>query len=455
MVILPKLTRALPGERRSLLRHAVKNSEEGLEKEEIGMMAKKVTMGLFLGAMALGMFSAGLTAMADDAVTIRYGIWDSNQEPTLRAIADKFEEENPDIKVEIELTPYKEYFTALETGATGGSAPDVFWMNAPHVTEYARGGMLTDLSPLIEGSETVAKEDFPESLINLYTVDGTWYGMPKGFDTIAVWYNKEIFDNAGVDYPTDDWTWDDFVSIAEKLTDPEQGIYGAAVQLDEQAGWYNTIGSFGGYVISDDKKTSGFDDPKTKAGIQCWADLIEKGVSPTYAQLSDTSSQNMFESGKLAMQWNGSWSVSEYLGIDEIKDKIDVVALPTVDGNRSCVIHGLGNVIFSQTQHPEEAWKFVEFLGGKEAMTMQAEAAIDISARTETTSIWVESHPEYNLQVYMDAAQYAYPYPASANTSAWSSPMYDEVYAAFNGDKTVDEACDELAQIMNDALAAE
>ena len=112
-------------------------------------------------------------------------------------------------------------------------------------------------------------------------------------------------------------------------------------------------------------------------------------------------------------------------------------------------------MIFSQTQHPEEAWKFVEFLGGKEAMTMQAEAAIDISARTETTSIWVESHPEYNLQVYMDAAQYAYPYPASANTSAWSSPMYDEVYAAFNGDKTVDEACDELAQIMNDALAAE
>ena len=111
--------------------------------------------------------------------------------------------------------------------------------------------------------------------------------------------------------------------------------------------------------------------------------------------------------------------------------------------------------VFSQTQHPEEAWKFVEFLGGKEAMTMQAEAAIDISARTETTSIWVESHPEYNLQVYMDAAQYAYPYPASANTSAWSSPMYDEVYAAFNEDKTVDEACDELAQIMNDALAAE
>lgn len=405
--------------------------------------------------MGASLLAGGMVASADDVVTIRYGIWDSNQEPTLREIADKFEEENPNIKVEIELTPFKEYFTNLETSATGGSAPDVFWMNAPHVTEYVRGGMLLNLDDYIGSSETVAKEDFPESLIELYTVDDGWYGMPKGFDTIGVWYNKEIFDNAGVDYPADDWTWDDFVETAKKLTDTENGIYGAAVQLDEQAGWYNTIGIFGGYVISDDKKTSGFGDEKTMAGIQCWVDLINEGVSPTYAQLTDTSSNNMFESGRLAMQWNGSYGLPEYLEIDEIKDKIDVAPLPSVDGNKSCVIHGLGNVIFSQTEHPEEAWKFVEFLGGKEAMTMQAEAGIDISARTETTSIWVESHPEYNLQVFMDAAEYSYPYPASANTAAWSTPMYDEVYAAFNGDKTVEEACTNLETIMNEALAAE
>lgn len=420
------------------------------------MKRSKIIASVMCAVMAVAMFSAmAVTAGAEEEVTIRYGLWDSNQEPTLRAIADKFEEQNPNIKVEIELTPYKDYFTTLETAATGGTAPDVFWMNAPNVTKYVRGGMLTELSDYIAGSETVAKEDFPESLINLYTVDGGWYGMPKGFDTVAVWYNKEIFDNAGVAYPTDDWTWDDFVSIAEQLTDTDNGIYGAAVQLDEQAGWYNTIGLFGGYVISEDKKTSGFGDPNTIAGIQCWKDLIDKGVSPSYAQLSDTSSNTMFESGKLAMQWNGSWAVPEYIGIDEIKDKIDVVSVPSVNGEKSCVIHGLGNVIFAKSEHPDEAWKFVEFLGGKEAMTMQAEAAIDISARTETTSIWVEAHPEYNLQVYMDAAQYAYPYPASANTSAWQSPMYDEVYAAFNGDKTVEEACASLEATMNDALAAE
>ncbi len=420
------------------------------------MKKSRILPVLMCAVMALGMLPMGaLTARADDQVTIRYGIWDSNQEPTLRAIADKFEEENPDIKIEIELTPYKDYFTTLETAATGGTAPDVFWMNAPNVTKYVRGGMLVELSDYIAGSESVSKEDFPESLINLYTVDGGWYGMPKGFDTVAVWYNKELFDNAGVAYPTDDWTWDDFVSIAQQLTDTENGIYGAAVQLDEQAGWYNTIGLFGGSVISEDKKTSGFGDPNTIKGVQCWKDLIDQGISPSYAQLSDTSSNTMFESGKLAMQWNGSWAVSEYIGIDEIKDKIDVVSVPSVDGKKSCVIHGLGNVIFAKTEHPDEAWRFVEYLGGKEAMTMQAEAAIDISARTETTSIWVDAHPEYNLQVYMDAAEYAYPYPASVNTSAWQSAMYEEIYAAFNGDKTVEEACTNLEASMNDILAAE
>lgn len=399
--------------------------------------------------------SGNVSAASGEAVTIRYGIWDSNQEPTLRKIADKFEEENPNIKVEIELTPYKEYFTNLETSATGGSAPDVFWMNASHVIQYAEGDMLLPLDDKIADSTITKKEDFPESLIELYTVDGKWYGMPKDFDTAAVFYNKEIFDNAGVAYPTDDWTWDDFVETAQKLTDKDNGIWGAAVQLDEQAGWYNTIGSFGGYVISDDKKTSGFDDPNTIAGVQCWKDLIDLGVSPSYAQLNDTSSHTLFESNKLAMEWSGSYSVTEFAGIDAIKDKIDVVSVPSVNGKKSSVIHGLGNVIFSKSEHPEEAWKFVEFLGGKEAMTMQAESGITISARTDCRDIWAESLPQYNLKAYMDAADYSYPYPASANTSAWSTPMYDEIYAAFNGDKTVEDACKSLAETMNAALAQE
>lgn len=416
---------------------------------------KRKVLSLVLAAATVATCFSTITVMADDTVTIRYGIWDSNQEPAIREIADAFEAANPDIKIEIEVTPWKEYWTNLETSAIGGSAPDVFWMNGPHATEYARGGMMLNLDDYIGNSETVAKEDFPSSLIDLYTIDGGWYGMPKGFDTGAIWYNKTLFDAAGIEYPSDDWTWEEFWDTAVALTDAENGIYGTAVQLDEQAGWYNTIGMFGGWVISDDKKESGFADENTIAGIQCWVDMIEAGISPTYAQLSDTSSNTLFESGKIAMQFGASYNLAEYSTIEGFCDEIDVVSLPSVNGTNSCVIHGLGQAIFSQTEHAEEAWRWVEYLGGKEAMDMQAQAGIDISARTESTSLWADSYPQYNLAAFMNAAETAYQYPASANTSAWMNVMYDEVYAAFNGDKTVEEACNNIATQMNDFLAAE
>ena len=162
-------------------------------------MKRKLCMALSALMMVSGMAGFGIVAGASDGdVTLRYGIWDDNQKAALREIADKFEEENPGIKVEIEVTPWKDYWTTLETSATGGSAPDVFWMNAPHFAMYAQGGMLASLDDAIGDSEVASKADFPESLVDMYSDNGVWYGMPKGFDTIAVYYNKELFDNAGV-----------------------------------------------------------------------------------------------------------------------------------------------------------------------------------------------------------------------------------------------------------------
>lgn len=110
-------------------------------------------------------------------------------------------------------------------------------------------------------------------------------------------------------------------------------------------------------------------------------------------------------------------------------------------------------MIYSQSANQEAAAKFVEFLGGKEAMTMQAEAGIDISARTDCQNIWVDSNKNYNLQAFMNMVDYSYAYPATMNTSAWMTPMYDEVYAAFNKDKTVEEACADATAEMNEALS--
>ena len=100
-------------------------------------------------------------------------------------------------------------------------------MNGVHADTYIEGGMMLSLSDLVEDSELIDwKEDFPATLTAQYERDGEIYAIPKDFDTIAVWYNKQIFDEAGVEYPSDDWTWEEMVETARKLTNKEKGIYG-------------------------------------------------------------------------------------------------------------------------------------------------------------------------------------------------------------------------------------
>ena len=131
--------------------------------------------------------SAGGESSSGGDVTLSYAIWDENQKPAMEDIAAAFEKENPNVTIDIQVTPYKEYFTKLQTAATGGSAADVFWMNGPNFQLYASNGQL---APLDDAGVDAA--DYPQGLIDLYTFDGKLYGAPKDFDTVALWYNLSL-----------------------------------------------------------------------------------------------------------------------------------------------------------------------------------------------------------------------------------------------------------------------
>ena len=180
-------------------------------------------------------------------VTLTYAIWDVNQAPAFQEIADKFNEQHPNITVKVEVTPWDQYWTKLETAATGKTLPDLFWLNASNIQKYAKGNMLLPITEQadLEGMDLTK---YPEALVQTYTIDDELYAFPKDFDTVGLWYNKEIFDHAGLDYPNEDWTWDDLVDNAKKLTDPGNGIWGFAAPLENQTGIYNTIYQAGGYV---------------------------------------------------------------------------------------------------------------------------------------------------------------------------------------------------------------
>ena len=112
--------------------------------------------------------------------------------------------------VEFQVTDWDSYWTMLEAGVQGGEMPDVFWMHSNNALKYMQAGAMLNLDDYIENDDTMNIDDFYPDITNLYTLDALTMRFPKDHDTIAVIYNKAIFDKYGIEYPTSDWTWQDF-----------------------------------------------------------------------------------------------------------------------------------------------------------------------------------------------------------------------------------------------------
>lgn len=401
--------------------------------------------------VALAACSSGGDDTGDTGdVTLTYGIWDPNQEPAMEEIAAAFTEEHPNVTVDIQLTPYKEYFTKLQTSVSGGAAPDVFWMNGPNFQLYAANGVLAPLD-----DEGIEASDYPQGLIDLYTFDGSLYGAPKDFDTVALWYNTELFDAAGVAYPTAGWTWDDLNAAAAALTDPATGVYGITASQYGQENFYNSIAQAGGEVIDADGTESGYGSPEALEGVTLWTDLIAAGSSPTAQQMTDTNPEDFFLSGKSAMFQNGSWAAVAYAENPDIADTVNVAPLPAgPEGNQS-VIHGIGNVANAKSDHLDVATEFAAFASGETAAKIQAETGTVIPAFNGTQDAWVKALPKYDLQVYIDALETAVPYPVSKNTAAWTAIESEVLSQVWAGTLTPEDGLQQLADEMQAALDAE
>lgn len=426
-------------------------------KKNIKKLISIIAATMIAGTMLVGCGSGSSSTSKDSGgnVTLTYGIWDKNQEPGMRAMADEFEKENPGIKVNVEVTAWDQYFTKLDAAASGGSLPDVFWMHSSQAARYASNGVLMDLTDKIKGSSIVSLDKFPKDLVKVYENDGKNYAIPKDFDTIGLWYNKQLFDEAGVAYPNENWTWSDLLNAAKKLTNPEKGIYGFGAPLDLQQGFDSFIFQNGGQVLSDDKTKSGFDTPAVKEAMQWYVDLsLKEKVSPNQQQFSENTYTAFFESGKTAMALFGSWMLSEFGANDYVAKNCDVTVLPQ-GKQRATLYNGLGNAVSANTPHKEEAWKFVEFLGSEEANKIQAESGVAIPAYQGTTDTWIKTQTKFNSKVYADMLAYAKINPYSKETDKWQTAEREALLKAFTGESSVSDACDDAAKKVNEILATE
>jgi multiple sugar transport system substrate-binding protein len=386
-------------------------------------------------------------------VHISYALWDSNQEKGIRKMADEFESKNKGIKVDLQVVGWNDYWTMLEAAATGGSLPDTFWMHSNEIYRYASNNMLMDLTDKISKSSEVKLSNYPEGLDKIYNMNNKQYAIPKDYDTIGLWYNKTMFDKAGIPYPDETWTWDKLYEAAKKLTTGDGKQYGFLAPLHNQEGYYNFVYQNGGTIITDDK-VSGYDNPKTIEAMKFYVKFVQDGLSPKI--FDDAARAQAMQNGLCAMGFFGSWNLSGFAANDYMAKNFNVAVLPSSnDGKRASIFNGLGNAISANTKHPEEAWKWVEYLSSKEGQTRQADLGVAISAYNGTADAWVNSNKTFNIKCFIDMVKYAQIRPYSNTTAKWEDKAYELLKGAFTGEKTVEDACKETAKMMNDCLKEE
>lgn len=414
-----------------------------------GNMKKLVSLGLVtvMGVSLLAGCGSKEEGGKDGKVELVMSVWDSDQEPVMKQMAEAYTKEHPNVTIKTQLTTWSEYWTKLEASATGGSAPDIITMNVMHVEEYADAGILMDLTEAESKSDLKVHENFPEPLVDGYTVEGKLYGIPKDFDTNAVFYNKEIFDQAGVAYPTDEWTFEDFRAKCEELQAAglPEGVYPTAINRNSgQTTYYAAVNANGGYILNEDNTKSGWDQPETIAAIEPWLALVKDGLSPTLQQMSDTDPDAMFQGGQLAMYFSGNYMIPSYN--KTIEGKFGIAKRPTFNGKDADIMNGLAFSVSANTKHPEEATDFALWLGSEEAQKIQGQSGTVISARNDCQEYYTETYPDLNLQVFLDNVPNCELLPHCKVSSEIGQVQKKYMEQAWTGDISLEDACKKIVE---------
>ncbi|WP_409176374.1 ABC transporter substrate-binding protein [Brevibacillus fortis] len=303
-----------------------------------------------------------------ETVTLRFATWDTDQMLKIQQdIAKQFEQKNPGVKVQVEA--YADGFDQKLVAAFGAkNPPDVMYMwDFP--TYHAS---LEPLDEYVKKDPSVAIDDFYQGLLNYNRFDGKLFGLPAGFSTRVVFYNKKLFNEANVPLPTDDWTWDDFKSAAKQLTVRDKKQYGFAVRSEpdtydlQQFVWSN-----GSSFISPDGKTiEGYMNSKeTAEALQIFSDLTKDKSALLVGGKNQQSGNDLFKAGKLAMYDNGVWSLESYK-----KANVDfgTVVMPQFPGKSGKGVIATSSVsIAKDSKNKELAWEFLKFFVSSDAIKMR------------------------------------------------------------------------------------
>lgn len=345
--------------------------------------------------------------------TLTMWVWDENWARVISASIEAWKANYcPGAEVNLSVQPWGQYWDLLATNAAAGDLPDVFNMSQDRFFFYASNETLLDLQPYFDEAG-VNTSLWGSGMVDPYRwgENRDLYAAPVNWDTIAIFYNKDMFDAAGLAYPTSDWTWDEFAAAAAALTDPANDVYGAAVYSEYQAGYPNFIASTGiTPIINAERTECTLDDPESLEALNFLKGLYDAGYMPSISVMGGASADDSFNfwlAGRVAMVSGGSWKLPA--AIEQATFNWDVVQLPRNpdSGRTRSILHSVGYVASARSANPDLAANLIVFLASDEGQRFFAEGGGVAPANPAMQDEWVNSFGDagVNIQAFVDATE--------------------------------------------------
>lgn len=399
--------------------------------------------GLAAASIPVLLSAAGVSAAAkQEPVKLTFLVWGSQENVPIReAIVKAFEESHPNIKVETIFAP-SGYWDKLNAMIAAGTPPDVFWLSYQDVPSYVEKGMLYNLKELADKDPEFQsyKKEYLPIVLQGYEYEGGFYGLPNAYNPLLVYYNQDLFDEAGVVAPTKAWTWDEFIRAAQKMTGGDRWGF------IPNGYWLPFLWQAGGEVLSADRKKVTINSTQAIEGLQFFQDLaFRHKVAPPPGAVT-MSARDLFARGYAAMYVDGGWRFPAYMD-QGFTVNWGVVPYPKKVREATQVAYD-GGVVFSGTKHPKEAWELVKFYSGPKGQAINARASHLTTPVVQSTFLDSMRNSKWQKQLMArwEQSTSGRLYPSIPRQSEMNTIFASEIAQLTSGEKAARQVAQSIAE---------
>jgi len=407
------------------------------KKGEIQIMTK---IKVLIAVIALLFFVTACAAEDDGITDITFLNYSSNggQEETLAAMVDAFEVENPEINVTVETLGYSDYFTQLAIRVAGGQAPDVFELNIENFRAYADKGAIAEID-----TTTIDISEINATTLTAFQIDGDQYGLPTKFSNVVLIYNKDLFDQAEIAYPTSSWTWADELAAAEAIRALGDDIYGVFRPIQTWE-FYKTVAQNGGSMMNATQTAFTLNSAQNVQALTMMIDRVNgTNVTPTVEQLGGMGDWDLFLSGRLGMIVTGIWAFSTFT--EQADFEWDIEVEPGIS-QKATHFFSDAVVVSDDSDEKEASTLFAAFLSGsEEAALLRANANWDlpVALTDSVVTAYKAVTPPANKDAVFESLNYLVMPPSLERFGEVADDLQLYLARAISGELTAQQALDQ------------